>query len=284
MPTKRGIYQRRQRRAAREGPLAPAFTLIELLVVIAIIAILAGLLLPALAKSKEQAKRAKCVSNLRQIHIAMMLYADESEEGTFHHKLSSQGEASAPNNGQWSVNPRVPAILSSTHGLAYWGIAYYEQAGRNKEIWRCPSAKVVDEWREDGLTYPHEFWLTSSMGLNCFVVQQYDPLKRYKGPRKVAEFLFPMSTILVQDAAEQKMDGGDDTWGLFPGYSENLTQWRYGLAGLYPDNVMWKEWFRHNGRGDAVFLDGHVGSLKVTKGCDYRWYTGEEPRDPAPDR
>src|SRR5262245_46581791 len=75
-----------------------AFTLIELLVVIAIIAILASLLLPALSKTKDQAKRAKCVSNLHQIHVAMTLYADESEEGTFHHRLSG-GNASAPNHG-----------------------------------------------------------------------------------------------------------------------------------------------------------------------------------------
>jgi prepilin-type N-terminal cleavage/methylation domain-containing protein/prepilin-type processing-associated H-X9-DG protein len=93
-----------------KSELNKAFTLLELLVVIAIIAILAALLLPALGRAKESARATQCLSQMRQIGLAVRLYADghddefpRSQHSAFAHGQLPWGRAIAPELGRDSV-------------------------------------------------------------------------------------------------------------------------------------------------------------------------------------
>ena len=251
-----------------------AFTLIELLVVVAIIGVLAGLLVSGLHSAKEKGTSVRCIGNLRQIGLGAAMYADENGD-QFHHVSGRISD-----HGQWTVNPWTDQILSPNHPSAYWGVAYRRHLGGVKKLFRCPNAQHVDEWREEGLPYPASFWLDSTYGINRYVVTPFDSAT--VGPLKIGSLKSPQTTILAQDAAEQRLEGETDSLGLFPGQSEILGQWRFALQRLYPERAMWLEWYRHRKRCNTLWVPGHVSAIPFNgfdKGVDYRCYTGATPME-----
>ncbi|MCD6361827.1 MAG: DUF1559 domain-containing protein [Armatimonadetes bacterium] len=107
------------------------FTLIELLVVIAIIAILAAILFPVFAKAREKARQTSCLSNVKQICLAVMQYAQDYDE----------------------MMPCVQMnYCSATGGTAYW-FEVIEPYIKNDQVFKCPSAATMD--CSYGWNYPH---------------------------------------------------------------------------------------------------------------------------------
>jgi prepilin-type N-terminal cleavage/methylation domain-containing protein len=111
---------RSSRRKTAKGVSQDAFTLIELLVVVATIAILAALLLPALARAKMQAQQTSCLSNLRQVATAGLMYLNDTQGGF-------------PYNG-----PLLPGYDPTVAAL--WSYALIDY-GANDQIRVCPSTR-----------------------------------------------------------------------------------------------------------------------------------------------
>jgi len=110
------------------------FTLIELLVVIAIIAILAAMLFPVFARARESARKIQCLSNVKNIALAMQMYLTDYDRFPPSEHRSEVNDYIVNQQGQgdwnnWQANPylRWPVIL--------------DEYVKNRDVWRCPSAR-----------------------------------------------------------------------------------------------------------------------------------------------
>jgi len=243
------------------------FTLIELLVVIAIISILASILFPVFARAREQARKAACMSNLKQIGIAIMMYTQDYDESFPYAALQGAGDG---HNYRWFdvVNPYVKS---------------------KQQVWICPTAGPMGHYATaDGYNYggyeynvggsvtgknPYTGGTASGYG-NGFGLNMGSPYTPNKGIVTSAMVQEPSNTVIASDPCSlSKTDFPYRAEFLYAFMTINYLPMLHG-GPFNPDGsaAYTPAWLNANpsGGGNYLFVDGHVKYLPVTYAYSHR--------------
>ncbi len=244
---------RNMNNSAHEGRRA-AFTLIELLVVIAIIFVLAGLLLPALRIARGTAGRAACASNLRQLYLANTMYHHDHE-----YFVPAASDLFTGNRQRWHGG------RSSSAG-AFDGAKgpLHSYLGRTEAVLECT---VFRDFQSDSAANAFEA-SCGGYGYNAVGVGSLTYLQGY-GPQSQEEGMSldnisdPAGTVMFADAAFPQPYGSSPTHLIEYSFIEPYF-WVLGPgapSGFRADPSIH---FRHNGRANVVWCDGHISAEKMS--------------------